>query len=65
MSDSIETTRIEITPNGPLVVHNCTDLRDGNGEPIEAKPVMALCRCGASSNKPFCDGSHRDAGFEG
>jgi CDGSH-type Zn-finger protein len=29
-----------------------------------AKPAVALCRCGASANKPFCDGAHRSCGFE-
>ncbi len=60
---------IEITTakNGPLLVKG-TDVRvmdaDGNRIQIE-KATFALCRCGKSNNKPFCDGSHKDAGFEG
>ncbi|KAJ57287.1 hypothetical protein ACMU_01965 [Actibacterium mucosum KCTC 23349] len=50
--------------NGPLVVTGMPDLRGTDGTPVEGKEVMALCRCGASQNKPFCDGSHNAAGFQ-
>jgi uncharacterized Fe-S cluster protein YjdI len=55
--------RIEASPDGPLLVKgNCTILhRDGREEHREK--ATALCRCGASANKPFCDGAHRRAGF--
>jgi uncharacterized Fe-S cluster protein YjdI len=58
-------THIELRPNGPIVVHNECMIRyaDGRQEMREAK--VFLCRCGASSNKPFCDGSHKKTGFEG
>lgn len=49
--------------NGPLVAKGVTQLRGPDGAEIEAKPVMALCRCGASKTKPYCDGSHSEAGF--
>ncbi|MFY0595057.1 MAG: CDGSH iron-sulfur domain-containing protein [Cognatishimia sp.] len=55
---------IEERENGPLMVKGITHLRMPDGSDVEAKPVMALCRCGESKNKPFCDGSHKDAGFE-
>ena len=55
---------IEQRENGPLVVKNCADLQLADGTAAEAKPVMALCRCGGSSNKPFCDGTHKEIGFE-
>ncbi len=54
---------IEERENGPLVVRNLASLNDADGNAVAVKPVMALCRCGASSNKPFCDGSHAEAGF--
>lgn len=50
--------------NGPLVVKGAPRLTAPDGSEIEGKEVMALCRCGLSKNKPFCDGSHRDGGFE-
>lgn len=57
-------TIIEQRENGPLVVKNCGELRLADDSADLAKPVMALCRCGGSANKPFCDGSHNDNGFE-
>jgi len=56
---------IECKPNGPYLVRNLEDLRDGHGGRIETKPVMALCRCGGSASKPFCDGTHQKNGFSG
>jgi CDGSH-type Zn-finger protein len=56
---------IECKPNGPYLVRNIDDLRNSRGERIETKPVMALCRCGGSATKPFCDGTHQKNGFSG
>jgi CDGSH-type Zn-finger protein len=55
---------IECKLNGPYLVKNLEDLRDSRGGRIRAKPVMALCRCGGSANKPFCDGTHWSIGFK-
>ncbi|QLC24850.1 CDGSH iron-sulfur domain-containing protein [Parasphingopyxis algicola] len=38
--------------------------KDGNPYDLEGKPKMYLCRCGASTTKPFCDGQHSKVGFE-
>jgi CDGSH-type Zn-finger protein len=55
-----------ITPyrDGPLLVRGPVELRDPSGAPIscERDPV-ALCRCGKSKRKPFCDGTHKLVGF--
>lgn len=59
--------RIRIRDNGPLVVEGSVAIQDaeGNSFPISTdKPAVALCRCGHSAKKPFCDGSHRTEGFE-
>lgn len=56
-------TKIEERENGPLVVTGVTRMTDADGD-VAVKEVMALCRCGASKSKPFCDGSHNAAGFE-
>lgn len=53
---------IELADNEALVVR-VIDHEGGEFVPPEGKRACALCRCGASSQKPFCDGSHRDAGF--
>jgi CDGSH-type Zn-finger protein len=51
-------------PNGPYQITNVANLMNSRGEPIDARPEMALCRCGGSANKPFCDGTHAAIGFE-
>lgn len=56
---------IECKPNGPYLVRNLEDLRDSRGERVQTKPAMALCRCGGSASKPFCDGTHQKIGFSG
>ncbi|MEF8816929.1 MAG: CDGSH iron-sulfur domain-containing protein [Salinibacter sp.] len=55
--------RISLFPNGPLLVHGDAELIDSDGETLLTDTRMALCRCGKSSNKPLCDGSH-DGDFE-
>ena len=55
---------IEIIKNGPLIVKGAVDLKDSNGNPYPAQNRMALCRCGASTEKPFCDGTHSKIGFQ-
>ncbi len=62
---------INITPkkNGPYIVTgdlsqlDLTDA-DGNKYDLSGKQAVALCRCGASVNKPFCDGQHSKIGFQ-
>lgn len=54
---------IELRQNGPVVVSGLKSLMGTDGEYIPTKPITALCRCGASKNKPFCDGSHTSANF--
>jgi CDGSH-type Zn-finger protein/truncated hemoglobin YjbI len=54
---------IQLVANGPYVVINVDGLKDWLGQPIPARPTMALCRCGESTSKPFCDGTHARSGF--
>jgi CDGSH-type Zn-finger protein/truncated hemoglobin YjbI len=56
--------RVDLEHDGPYLVTNVEDLRDWLGCHHPARPQMALCRCGASSSKPFCDGSHVETGFD-
>jgi len=49
---------IFIAPNGPYVVSGCPDLLNANWREGASKQQYTLCRCGASKNKPYCDGSH-------
>jgi CDGSH-type Zn-finger protein len=60
-------TTIKVLSNGPLLVEGEIKLIDSKGGefPVSAdKPAIALCRCGHSANRPFCDGAHKAAGFE-
>lgn len=59
-----EKARIEVMNDGPLIASGLRLLEDGEGQELAVKKKAALCRCGASGNKPFCDGSHRGAGFK-
>lgn len=57
---------VTIRKNGPYLVQGLTELRDAEGKPIDVKgSSVALCRCGGSMNKPFCDGTHGKIGFHG
>lgn len=58
-------TSVEVMPNGPLIVKGNLEVKHkGTVEQKESK-VTAFCRCGASANKPYCDGSHNKIKFEG
>jgi CDGSH-type Zn-finger protein len=60
-----QTPTVECKPNGPYLVKGLTEIQTSSGKALKAQPVVALCRCGASANKPFCDGSHQRNGFSG
>lgn len=60
-----QTPIVECKPNGPYVVKGLSDLRTSNGRSLPTQSVMALCRCGGSASKPFCDGTHQRNGFSG
>lgn len=55
---------IKIANNGPYIVEGEFTLTDANGQPVAVKKA-ALCRCGGSTTKPFCDGTHSKIGFQG
>ena len=54
---------IECTENGPFVIKELGNFTNSRGDQIPTKTVMALCRCGSSDNKLFCDGTHAKFGF--
>jgi CDGSH-type Zn-finger protein len=58
----VEGPTIQVRNNGPYAVRG-VKLIDQDGNEIPAPESFALCRCGQSSNKPFCDGTHRTCGF--
>ena len=57
-------TIIHPTPNGPLKVEGDFKVLKPDGTEYESKSVVFLCRCGLSSKKRFCDGTHKTSGFQ-
>lgn len=57
--------KITPAPDGPLIVENPPNLNGAVEADLSGRPKVALCRCGASANKPFCDGAHAKIGFDG
>jgi CDGSH iron-sulfur domain-containing protein 3 len=57
---------IRCRDNGPLVIHGSVKVVDALGNEFVAPPgkdTVALCRCGHSNNRPFCDSTHKTCGF--
>jgi CDGSH-type Zn-finger protein len=62
----MEIVTIRLRDNGPLVIHGPVRVIDAEGREFTLpadKPQIALCRCGNSANKPFCDGAHKACNF--
>jgi CDGSH-type Zn-finger protein/truncated hemoglobin YjbI len=58
------TQRIRPQRNGPYIVTNAVSITDWLGQQLIVPPIVALCRCGGSTIKPFCDGTHIKNAFE-
>lgn len=61
-----EPITVRLRENGPLVITGAIKIVDHQGNEFAVPPgkdTIALCRCGHSKNKPFCDGAHRQCGF--
>jgi CDGSH-type Zn-finger protein len=56
--------KITCAPNGPYLLESGVELQRPSGETLANAKGVALCRCGGSANKPFCDGTHRNNGFD-
>ncbi len=59
-----EGTKVTPLKDGPIKVEGVLQLCAADGSVVERKDTMFLCRCGASANKPYCDGAHKAAGFQ-
>jgi len=55
--------KMDPLPNGPLLLSGNVEILSGTGRVVMRTQSARLCRCGASGNKPFCDGSHARIGF--
>ncbi len=62
---SNEILNIEILKNGPILIKTECTIKNSDGKEERKTGSTALCRCGASSTKPYCDGTHNKIGFEG
>lgn len=60
-----EGVKVSVLKNGPLILHSSCTIVDADGNETQKENKVSLCRCGASNNKPYCDGTHRQVGFEG
>ncbi|TAH04355.1 MAG: hypothetical protein EAZ16_05480 [Sphingobacteriales bacterium] len=58
-------TTINVLPNGPFIINSECLIKHSDGSEEIKTGKVALCRCGASQKKPYCDGSHRSNGFQG
>jgi len=63
-SDLVGTPIIDVTENGPLLVKGPVNVRYKGKDDLKDSKTVALCRCGGSYNKPYCDGTHRRVGFK-
>lgn len=63
-SAALETV-VEVLENGPLLVYGTLKVKDKDGHETTKNKTTAFCRCGASGNKPYCDGSHVKVEFKG
>ena len=59
-------TKLQIMDDGPIIVTGSFEVQDaaGNSFTLEKEGRAAICRCGQSEEKPFCDGAHRECGFK-
>ena len=62
-NEQVLPTQVQIIDDGPLYLQGGIAVESADGERYEVRNRVTLCRCGASANKPFCDGAHGDAGF--
>ncbi|RSK42022.1 (4Fe-4S)-binding protein [Mangrovimonas spongiae] len=58
-------TKVEVLENGPLLVYGTLKVTDKDGQEETKNKTTAFCRCGASNNKPYCDGTHVKNNFKG
>ena len=65
VAESAQVMKVEVTPNGPYIIKTECLIVHSDGREETKSGSVALCRCGSSSKKPYCDGTHRKNGFTG
>ena len=64
VAESAAVLKIEVTPNGPYIIKSQCLIIHSDGREETKSGSVALCRCGQSANKPYCDGHHRTIDFK-
>jgi len=64
-TEAVEETKINVMPHGPLIITGNIEVTDGHGNIETKSKKTSFCRCGASANKPYCDGTHKKIEFKG
>lgn len=65
VAEAANMIKVEVSPKGPYLINTECVIIHADGREEIKNGVVALCRCGASGNKPYCDGSHNAINFEG
>jgi uncharacterized Fe-S cluster protein YjdI len=65
VAEAAEMLHVEIAANGPILIKTECIIKHSDGSEESKTGTTALCRCGQSSNKPYCDGTHRKVSFTG
>lgn len=65
VSESAAMLKVEVTPNGPYLIKSECLIIHSDGKEETKTGTVALCRCGSSQNKPYCDGHHKQIEFKG
>lgn len=65
IAEAANILKIDVSANGPYLIKSACLVVHSDGREETKTGTVALCRCGASANKPYCDGNHRKVGFEG
>lgn len=65
IAESANMVKVEVTANGPYLIKTECLIVHADGQEEIKTGTVALCRCGSSATKPYCDGQHRKIGFEG
>lgn len=62
--NDMSNVKVDLMKDGPILVNGKIELKNSKGNLIKTDETVALCRCGGSKNKPFCDGAHSLIGFK-